>query len=520
VLGFIHSVSNRIPSIQDKPALANENPQELLQTGIDAARRGNRMVARRILQQVLEQDPNNELAWIWLASVAETTGQRRDYLERVLAINPNNERAKQALERLSRSAPAPEQSTLRDRRQRVNDLERDALLRARQRQRQSSVGLSRTRFGLIAAIALVMIGLGLYLLWQETQTGNDEEATPTSSAADAAVVVPTRAPIPTQVGTLSPPKTPAPTWTASPMPTATNIPTATATPPALNTYSLIVSRQRASDTWELVSLRADGTGVQPITIALSPDDAAAGLSVGSVSEAAYSPDGTQIVFVGQISSSDGDFAALFVAPASGGASQRITNQRPTTIESPSWSPQGDFVAFASDADGDFDIYIVAATGGSATPLTINTAEDRQPAWSPTDDVIMFASDIDGPGELEIYRMDREGSELKRLTYSINTNDSPAWNADGTQVVFTSTRNGDRDLYTMNADGTNDRAVIVRDAEGAADFNPAWSPDGRWIAFASNRENNEGLDLFIIQPDGSELQLIMAGTIDFPSWNPQ
>jgi len=74
-----------------------ENRQEKLQRGIEAARRGDRSTGRRLLREVVESDPDNELAWIWLASCMTTVDERRQCLRRVLEINPNNTRARQAL---------------------------------------------------------------------------------------------------------------------------------------------------------------------------------------------------------------------------------------------------------------------------------------------------------------------------------------------------------------------------------------------------------------------------------------
>jgi Tfp pilus assembly protein PilF len=86
--------------------VANEELQNLLRTGIQAAQSGNKAIARRILEQVTEQDPRNELAWIWLASIADSAAERRTYLQKVLEINPQNERARQALEKLEQPAPS------------------------------------------------------------------------------------------------------------------------------------------------------------------------------------------------------------------------------------------------------------------------------------------------------------------------------------------------------------------------------------------------------------------------------
>ena len=81
--------------------MSNEEIQNLLRTGIQTAQSGNKAIARRILEQVVAQDPQNELGWIWLASVVDAPSERRECLQKALAINPNNERAKQALDKLN-----------------------------------------------------------------------------------------------------------------------------------------------------------------------------------------------------------------------------------------------------------------------------------------------------------------------------------------------------------------------------------------------------------------------------------
>lgn len=79
--------------------------QEALQKGIRAARRDAKEPARRLLGYVVQQDPDNEEAWLWLARVVETPAQRVDCLQRVLAINPENQWAAQQLTELQ-STPA------------------------------------------------------------------------------------------------------------------------------------------------------------------------------------------------------------------------------------------------------------------------------------------------------------------------------------------------------------------------------------------------------------------------------
>ncbi len=518
--------------------MADETIQDVLHKGIQAARSGNRALARRLLQQVADRSPDNELAWIWLATVAETTEQRRRCLERVLEINPTNERAREALARLRRvprSAPPPASDTLASQAGPPTTVEREALLQTPKRRR-----ISPLLFALGTFLALLLIGGGGMLLVGELQATPTASPTariatptpvPTARATVAAGGYLTPTPIGGQVRTLQAHVYVPPTWT----PTATWTPSITPSPtpnaPSPETYTLLVSvQQEGEPSWELYTWHENE--LQPFSAYLAPSLVARKLIVIKVFDAAYSPDGKQVVFSMQVltdrpqNGADGapTFQDLFIAPAGGGEVHRLTTLEAPHVEDASWSPDGQALAFASDADGDFEIYILPlADGAPGTPypITNNDAADRDPAWSPNGDVIVFASDRQGPGDLEIYRMTPRGDDLKQLTDNMNSSYAPAWSPDGTQIVFVSTRRVNNDLYIMDADGNGERAILVRDVP-AEEQDPAWSPDGQWIAFSSNREGDT-LDLFAIRPDGSELQRLTfgdaGGDVRYPAWKP-
>jgi len=77
--------------------MASDGARDLRQRGIAAAKAGQREEARALLQQSIRIEPNNEAAWLWLASVARDAEERRFCLEKLLEINPTNEHALKAL---------------------------------------------------------------------------------------------------------------------------------------------------------------------------------------------------------------------------------------------------------------------------------------------------------------------------------------------------------------------------------------------------------------------------------------
>src|SRR6185295_9164422 len=107
-----------------------------------------------------------------------------------------------------------------------------------------------------------------------------------------------------------------------------------------------------------------------------------------------------------------------------------------------------------------------------TPLDV-----QAPAWSPDGRTIVFVSWRDGNGE--VYAMDANGSGPRNLTQNPANDVRPAWSPDGGRIAFASRRDGNSEVYVMNADGSGPRNLT---RSRASDDYPTWSPDGQRIAF--------------------------------------
>jgi Tol biopolymer transport system component len=97
--------------------------------------------------------------------------------------------------------------------------------------------------------------------------------------------------------------------------------------------------------------------------------------------------------------------------------------------------------------------------------------------------------------LEIYVMNADGSEQRRLTRNPANEAWFAWSPDGRKIAFDGQRGGYSDVYVMNADGSGQRLLTQRGAQ------PRWSPDGRKIAFRSSREGTS--EIYVMSADGSD-----------------
>ena len=119
---------------------------------------------------------------------------------------------------------------------------------------------------------------------------------------------------------------------------------------------------------------------------------------------------------------------------------------------------------------------------------------------------------------EIYVMNVDGSNARALTSNSVSDRYPYWSPDGTQIVFDTNRNGNFEIYVMDADGSNPRNLTNSDA---GDYMPAWSPDGSQIVFESDRTDTY-LDLFIMNADGSGVSNLTNSPDKheyYPVWSP-
>ena len=484
-----------------------ENPslQAKLRQGIAAAQSGDRLSARRLLQQVLTEDGSNELAWMWMASVVDNADERRACLERVIKLNPNNPRAREALRRLGVDVPAPT---------RVGADEEAAAPRGPAwRMRRSNRTLY---FALAGALTIVLLGIIIGTLLGRSPSDGDVRQT-VAAATQIQVVAPdataaeTSTPQPTFVVGVFVTRNPnennlPPTFTPTPteQPSATPLPTATPYPLANFPlyFSVVLSGQPQP---VLSSVNADGSGERAFG-----DGAVQG------SDIAFSPDGSQIAFIRQMAGGGDTLTPqLFVAPADDpSAARQVTQMSGTQMSRPGWSPDGSQIVFSSDEDGDEDLYVMPAEGGPPIKLTDNIAEDSEPIFSPNGREIVFSSDINTPSSKEIYTIPASGGRLTQLTDAGGSSISPAFSPDGTRIAFVSDRSGDNDIYVMDANGQRPFVVTIDDGD-ADDRSPTWSPDGRWLGFVSNRGRN-GFQLYLITTAGDTLLTVTSDNFNIQS----
>lgn len=154
------------------------------------------------------------------------------------------------------------------------------------------------------------------------------------------------------------------------------------------------------------------------------------------------------------------------------------------------------------------ILLSLQVAGQTTKVTrITSVNDSYPTLSPDGKTLMFQSDRSG--DVEIWSMHIDGSQLKKLTSSPGYDGNPSWSPDGKSIAFASSRDRDLEVYTMDINGGNQRRLT--DSQGN-DGHPHWYPDGSRIIFNSARMSDVSAhkfidEIFSMKPDGSDINQI-------------
>lgn len=269
-----------------------------------------------------------------------------------------------------------------------------------------------------------------------------------------------------------------------------------------------------------------------------------------------SPDGQRVAFVvTTIDDRKYEYrSSIWIASSAGGEAKRFT-AGPANTHSPTWSPDGRWLAFVSEREGEPagkddkeqkqhgkgkpQVWLIPTDGGEARQLTFMQHGASHPAWSPDSKCLLFSAAV-GPADEEtedgkvlpkarvidnlwyrldgvgfiyerrqhLFLVDVAGGEAQQLTDGDWDDSDAAWSPDGTRIAFTSSRAEDRwrlpcpDLYTLTID--NGKAGTLQCLTNAtiSCSSPSWSPDGKTLAFlaALKLRSANHIDLYSIAAD--------------------
>jgi Tol biopolymer transport system component len=491
---------------------------DLMREGLEAARSGDRATARDRFTQITELDENNERAWYYLSKVVESEDEKRVCLKNILVINPDNERAREDLENLERKQ------------------------RARAAAEEVIPGISRRQLMLIgggggAIIAIIVLIFAIAAISNASQeariraegTAVAQAATGTAAAAnaEATVIFETQAAaqlvvtaIPTRSISTLPPE-----FTPSPSPTGTATPLVEPTPPADVAGNIVA--------FGGVDVLSNGALELYLYAANGGEPTRIGDELGR--NVRFTNQGSRVIYT-RFFNTTFDFGVETVN-INGSQPQIIRSEQGVLgARQPDHCRSRNLVAFVA-VPGDVprsaeeltfgteparQLYVIDldAAGSSAQAtrrLTNDTADYSYPAFAPDCSRIVVARDDRDslqPGvDLVSIAVDNPG-DVRPITTDANTyaETTPRFSADGQWIVFAAaprTEPNNHDVVIVDANGAGVPQVAVRDVSD--DIYPVLSPDGRYLAFSSNRQGV--YNIFILERASGQLWQLTNGTND-------
>ena len=216
--------------------------------------------------------------------------------------------------------------------------------------------------------------------------------------------------------------------------------------------------------------------------------------------ASLSPDGNTIFF----SSRDSGTYEIYSMDTDGNNLKKLTKGI-GSLYAPELSPDGEWVIFTNNGNG---LWLMRPDGKN--PHALTTKDDIDPTWSPDGSMISFASSRAGARQLFV--MNADGTDIRQVTDLNNMGGRNTWSPDGTKLAFYRGPQGDHDIYIINIDGTG----LVKLTNGGDNLAPSWSPDGNWLAFTSFRDGNN--EIYVMHPDGTGVTRLTNSTIS--DWQPR
>ncbi len=499
----------------------SEDIRHLLQEGREAARAGDKATARDRFEQVTELDENNERAWFYLASVVETDEERRICLTNVLVINPNNERARELMDRL------------------------EAREKAQAAEEEVVPGVSRRQLMMIGGggggLVLLIILILVLVIGNRNQQAANAAATATAlvqSVTDTYVeqVLAVTDAYETQaalVGTDTPTPRPnvlAPTWTPSPPPSPTATPFVGPTPPPDVAGSLALFGGidvLSNGALEFYLVPANGLGEES---RIGPQNV-----LGR--DVRFAGSGTRVIYTRYFNAT-ADFG-MEAMNINGTQPQliRVTQGvlKTTQPDQCSTTHQVTFVGVPAEVlvsednlnfsmEPPHQLYVLdldqvdAETGDEPSTalrrLTNDLATYSSPTFSPDCSKIAVVRDDQnsaqpGPDVVVIDMNDPSFVVQVTSDYSAFLEETPRWSSDGRTLIFSAaqvTSPNNHDIIIAAADGSGSPQVPVHSE--ADEIYPVFSPDGQYLAYSSNPQGV--YNVYILRlADGQEYQLTNA-----------
>ena len=288
---------------------------------------------------------------------------------------------------------------------------------------------------------------------------------------------------------------------------ATLTPTPTPSAPCLR--KIVYTSTGDQDIFEIMVMNSDGTDIR--NISNNPADDL---------DPTWSPDGKQIAFVSDRGNNSSLDTQIYIMNADGSGAFQLTKGLGSSRYL-AWSPDGKQIAFAYEFSTQSDIYLINVDGSGFKRLTYTSRWNLSPTWSPDGKMLAYSSALWDEKQKEfinsdIYIINVDGTNPRKVTTSLADDYSPAWSPDGKMIAFTSKRRGDADIFLLNLSTATAKQLTLNSPSN--DEHPAWSPDGKTIAFDSNRDNSGG-EIYLMDSNGQHVVRLTNSAPHHMTWQP-